>query len=841
MRAELNARDPTPMSLLREARASALASFKKMEGNMKTRGRALLEFLKEAATIRRLRQSEYSDKDKVIYVSKLPTESPDICSSPFLDEEFPEASDYWWKLQKKPAPPRPAVPKIVEEWVRESALDNPKEEPELLPEITILVEKRVPDPGVPAEEERSIIVQCPEKRYLVAHPEVQEAWLVYLIQDWQPWAERRRRWQAAQQVYDDVDFMRRRLEEAEERYQLFLGIGLLIWRDPQGQTVKRHLLLAPAEDFFEATHGRLTVVPAADFETFRVVLDMLSLQDQPRLDKVKLGELLSEVDVRAWDRPKVAMVLREIANRVAAGAQVDEMALEPTGAAGGVPKVVYAPALILRERRLTGFDELVEKFTPISEQAEEVTSAPWERFLEEGRDLPQGEGVNHANPPGRLYFPLPTNEDQRQIVQRLMSSPGVVVKGPPGTGKSHTIANLIAHLLANGERVLVTAETSKALAVLRGLLPQGLHALCLSALSSSREDQRLLEEGVRRILAKKNEWQGQVWADRKIAELENEIGKLEQETHMVNRQLRECREAETHPHKIAEKYEGTSAAIARKFEKDRETHGWIPGDLPLTPLFPLSPDELYLLADVHTWNTPEIEAEVGLDAAQYSLPSAEEFRRELSVLTAAEDAAKRALHNADPEKIERLAKFSIESMEKIGEILNCLDNQAMQAQRRLGSLAGRIIEDLLTDNLESWRTLHEIAGRVAAEADEAAAQLGGVAISLPLEVPLDRLKADVGRRSVHFQKGGRRGFLIFQPRVMRETGYVERQCTVNGLPPREPADLARLLAFLESRIGSGKILPPVADVDHPAGHPRDQSCVSEKPYRWSCLAPRAFG
>ena len=33
-----------------------------------------------------------------------------------------------------------------------------------------------------------------------------------------------------------------------------------------------------------------------------------------------------------------------------------------------------------------------------------------------------------------------------------------VLVGPPGTGKSHTIANVICHYLAKGRRVLVTSK-----------------------------------------------------------------------------------------------------------------------------------------------------------------------------------------------------------------------------------------------------------------------------------------------------------------------------------------------------------------------------------------------
>ena len=52
------------------------------------------------------------------------------------------------------------------------------------------------------------------------------------------------------------------------------------------------------------------------------------------------------------------------------------------------------------------------------------------------------------------------NEEQLQIIRRLHRSGSVIVQGPPGTGKTHTIGNLIGHLLAQGKSILVTAQTA---------------------------------------------------------------------------------------------------------------------------------------------------------------------------------------------------------------------------------------------------------------------------------------------------------------------------------------------------------------------------------------------
>ena len=47
----------------------------------------------------------------------------------------------------------------------------------------------------------------------------------------------------------------------------------------------------------------------------------------------------------------------------------------------------------------------------------------------------------------------------------------MVLEGPPGTGKSQTITNLIAHAIAGGQRVLFVSEKMAALDVVHRRLP----------------------------------------------------------------------------------------------------------------------------------------------------------------------------------------------------------------------------------------------------------------------------------------------------------------------------------------------------------------------------------
>ena len=295
---------------------------------------------------------------------------------------------------------------------------------------------------------------------------------------------------------------------------------------------------------------------------------MLELQNQPRLEETGVDDLLEELEIQAWDRAKVGEILRIIANRASSDAQVDEKSLKPFERADETLRLIYAPALVLRERRPTAYEELINRLLKASEgEPCLISTAPWERFRRRGAPSEISTGTSAEGPSNdsgseetnwRLYFPLPTNEEQRRIADRLRAQPYVVVKGPPGTGKSHTIANLICHLLACKNRILVTAQAPKALTVLLDLLPTEIRNLCVTSLGSTREDQRLLEDSVRGILWRKNEWKGEGWAQQRSLELENDLRQLDDRRVQVERGLRECREAETYSHTLLGGYQGTA-------------------------------------------------------------------------------------------------------------------------------------------------------------------------------------------------------------------------------------------------------------------------------------------
>jgi very-short-patch-repair endonuclease len=81
---------------------------------------------------------------------------------------------------------------------------------------------------------------------------------------------------------------------------------------------------------------------------------------------------------------------------------------------------------------------------------------------------------NHT-PPADEFLVLDADASQNYAINSVLAGQDLVIKGPPGTGKSQTIANLIATTVARGKRVLFVAEKRAAIdAVVRRLDDVGL-------------------------------------------------------------------------------------------------------------------------------------------------------------------------------------------------------------------------------------------------------------------------------------------------------------------------------------------------------------------------------
>jgi hypothetical protein len=92
------------------------------------------------------------------------------------------------------------------------------------------------------------------------------------------------------------------------------------------------------------------------------------------------------------------------------------------------------------------------------------------------RTIPAVDAID----PGAEFNVLDSDSSQSVAIGRALAGEDLVLKGPPGTGKSQTIANLICGAVAAGKRVLFVAEKRAAIeAVTKRLRATGLEHLVL--------------------------------------------------------------------------------------------------------------------------------------------------------------------------------------------------------------------------------------------------------------------------------------------------------------------------------------------------------------------------
>ena len=109
------------------------------------------------------------------------------------------------------------------------------------------------------------------------------------------------------------------------------------------------------------------------------------------------------------------------------------------------------------------------------------------------------------DPPESEFLVLDADSSQHRAINRALTGKSSVIWGPPGTGKSQTIANLIATLVANGKSVLFVAEKRAAIdMVVNRLNSKGLSNLVMDihgGVKSKREFAQSIDASMRNIMS----------------------------------------------------------------------------------------------------------------------------------------------------------------------------------------------------------------------------------------------------------------------------------------------------------------------------------------------------
>ncbi|GAB2669396.1 hypothetical protein GCM10027169_34070 [Gordonia jinhuaensis] len=256
----------------------------------------------------------------------------------------------------------------------------------------------------------------------------------------------------------------------------------------------------------------------------------------------------------------------------------------------------YAPALVLRRRdegRMLDYLEQMRDSVAGVDSEVPLGLAQLVEPVESAERVYRLESIG-ATPPEEFLadplLPLQSNAEQREIFRRLAVDSGVVVEGPAGTGKTHTIANLLTALLATGQRVLVVSEKAQALEVLRDKLPTDLRGLVVDMTDPGRHGSSAFAGSVAEIAGRKASHQPDALA-REIAELRDRRDQAIARRGRVIADIVDLRASETVEHTgVADGYSGTAAGIARAVTRASHSYDWLPGPLE-SAAPPLDPGE----------------------------------------------------------------------------------------------------------------------------------------------------------------------------------------------------------------------------------------------------------
>ena len=171
--------------------------------------------------------------------------------------------------------------------------------------------------------------------------------------------------------------------------------------------------------------------------------------------------------------------------------------------------------------------------------------------------------------PTDLLVPLPADSSQMAAIATADRGKDFIIIGPPGTGKSQTISNLIAHMLGKGKTVLFVSEKTAALEVVyRRLENIGISQHCLELHSNKSRKADVLKQLGRAWNSKKSRDDGTNWAD--------EANRLRQ----VRDQLNDFVDQLHHPqHNGMTAYQAIGISVRDKHLADRVSLSWPKSDV----------------------------------------------------------------------------------------------------------------------------------------------------------------------------------------------------------------------------------------------------------------------
>jgi very-short-patch-repair endonuclease len=601
--------------------------------------------------------------------------------------------------------------------------------------------------------------------------------------EWRDWAAAARTAEAVRRLHDRLYDLRYRLDIDAARLELVWG-HLVLAASVSGERVHYPLIATPVAIEYDPESTTVTVTPQGPP---RLQPDALAgLDDRRVTDLLELGGTGDQVEVEPFDDEERRLFGQRAMRR---------LGLDPVlcrSGEGAVAPYVHDTGVLFvrpRQRMVRRFLERMRERLSAADPSAVGALASVLAYEPSRLRMPDDATEAWQRTADRLLMPMATNEAQESIARRLAAHRSVAVQGPPGTGKTHTIRNLICHLIAHGRRVLVLAQKEDPLRVLRDGLPEEIQPLCLAILGRS-VDQLVQLQTAARELSDRAATLDRAHETERVDLLTAQINRAQADLARVQEELRTAAERDS----VTYELDGAAvpaSAVGQWLRRHESTAGSIPDPVAPGTDPPLSAAEFADLADLARCLPPADRAAAVRDLPPVAkLPSGE-------TLAARRDALRDARKVVAALRDRGLAIDGVRELgpDRVDELAAQLRRAADDLARREGSWTDRLAQ-LVRD--PHWRQVwdHHVAaceqllGALARRTTLVAGRQ--VHVPEPYAEQPRRLLGHLAEIRSRLAAGRKVGRL-----AGAELARVAASCQVDGEPMRTAADADLLIATVE--------------------------------------------
>lgn len=628
---------------------------------------------------------------------------------------------------------------------------------------------------------------------------------------YEKWLKDREIWQSRQKSLEKVnalflDFfdVYQDLAQNSEVHELMIANGLLTLRDDPN--INHPILLQKVKIEFDDRKNTISVVGGnSNSQLYDLLFSKINNVSSEAFQK--LQQKLDEASIHPLDRKEVIEFLEIAAHSLSPKGKFLKENEEILQNSQDELFIRFKPMLILQNKQ-DGLPKFIDRTISDIEEGSDIPSTLLDltgkqaaRPLKPAQELSvEQELAEVGGEDPTILLAKPANKEQLEIAREIQHSDKVLVQGPPGTGKTHTIANLIGNFLAQGQSILVSSYSSKALSVLKDKLPEELQSMCVAVFDDSNKDMERSIDGISEHMSNESSEGLRAKAKEQANVRDSIISKLSE----TRQRIYEIKYKEYKP--LIFNGNSMSPTDAAKFvSENAEKLDYIPGKIKLDTPLPLSYEELSELYKTNTSVNSNEEKEL---AEEVPDPGTIASPKELSECLAAVQSMRSKIFNyisdieAEYDEENQVAvydgtRISLQSdqqyIEPTEKLQDFLSKERITVQWELDAVVdGKNGES--SGLTKRWEMLCDQITATAELSNELATKLFGKEITITQTKNSVDLPSVIAKMRDKYLEKGKIGKLARL--VNKQFDAVESMVKINGQPMKNAEDCDLVLGYL---------------------------------------------